>query len=90
MVTADYVQSLVASYGIQTWHIPRRISNSSLYFEDYFNEHTMSVHLKEGVMPLLKGVPGDFHLETLDDKPATRNELMSVVREISEQCRNQR
>jgi len=90
LVTADYVQSLVAeAYGIQTWHIPRRISNSSLYFEDYFNEHTMSVHLKEGVMPVAKrGVPGDFHLETLDDKPATRDELMSVVREISEQCRN--
>jgi ATPase len=90
LVTADYVQSVVAeAYGIQTWHIPRRISNSSLYFEDYFNEHTMSVHLKEGVMPVAKrGVPGDFHLETLDDKPATRDELMSVVREISEQCRN--
>jgi ATPase len=90
LVTADYVQSLVAeAYGIQTWHIPRRISNSSLYFEDYFNEHTMSVHLKEGVMPVAKrGVPGDFHLETLDDKPATRDKLMSVVREISEQCRN--
>jgi len=90
LVTADHVQSLVAeAYGIQTWHIPRRISNSSLYFEDYFDEHTMSVHLKEGVMPVAKrGVPGDFHLETLDDKPATRVELMSVVREISEQCRN--
>jgi ATPase len=90
LVTADHVQSLVAeAYGIQTWHIPRRISNSSLYFEDYFDEHTMSVHLKEGVMPVAKrGVPGDFHLVTLDDKPATRDELMSVVREISEQCRN--
>ena len=90
LVTADHVQSLVAeAYGIQTWHIPRRNSSSPLNFEDYFDEHTMSVHLKEGVMPVAKrGVPGDFHLEALDDKPATRDELMSVVREISEQCRN--
>jgi ATPase len=90
LVTADYVQSLVAeACGIQTWHIPRRISSSSLGFEDYFDEHTMSVHMKEGVMPVAKrGVPGDFHLETLDDKPATRNKLMSIVREISELCRN--
>lgn len=90
LVTADYVQSLVAeAYGIQTWHIPRRISSSSLGFEDYFDEHTMSVHMKEGVIPVAKrGVPGDFHLEALDDKPATRNKLMSIVREISELCRN--
>lgn len=90
LVTADYVQSQVAeAYGIQTWHIPRRIKSSSLGFEDYFDEHTMSVHMKEGVLPVAKrGVPGDFHLETLNDKPATRNELMSIVREISELCRN--
>ena len=90
LVTADYVQSQVAeAYGIQTWHIPRQINSSSIGFEDYFDEHTMSVHMKEGVMPVAKrGVPGDFHLETLDNKPATRNELTSIVREVSELCRN--
>ena len=90
LVTADYVQSLVAeACGIQTWHIPRRISSSSLGFEDYFDEHTMSVHMKEGVLPVAKrGIPGNFHLETLEDKPSKRNELMSIVREISELCRN--
>jgi ATPase len=90
LVTADYVQSQVAeAYGIRTWHIPRRISSSSLGFEEYFDEHTMSVHMKEGVLPVAKrGIPGDFHLETLKDKPSTRNELMSIVRGITEQCRN--
>ena len=91
LVTADYVQSQVAeAYGIRTWHIPRQISRSALSFEDYFDEHTMSVHMKEGVLPVAKrGLPGDFHLETLADRPATRNELMSIVKEISELCRNQ-
>jgi ATPase len=91
LVTEDYVQSQVAeAYGIRTWHIPRQVRRrSSLSFEDYFNEHTMSVHLKEGVLPVAKrGLPGDFHLETLNDKPAARNELTSIVREISELCRN--
>lgn len=90
LVTADYVQSQVAeAYGIRTWHIPRRISSAPLTVENYFDENTMSVHLKEGVLPVAKrGIPGDFHLETLKDKPATRDELMSVVREISERCRN--
>jgi ATPase len=91
LVTADYVQSQVAeAYGIRTWHIPRQISSTALSFEDYFDEHTMSVHMKEGVLPVAKrGLPGDFHLETLADRPATRNELMSTVKEISELCRNQ-
>ena len=90
LVTADHVQSQVAeAYGIRTWHIPRRISSAPLTVENYFDENTMSVHLKEGVLPVAKrGIPGDFHLETLKDKPATRNELMSIVREISERCRN--
>lgn len=90
LVTADYVQSQVAeAYGIRTWHIPRRISSAPLTVENYFDENTMSVHLKEGVLPVAKrGIPGDFHLETLKDKPATRNELMSIVSEISERCRN--
>jgi ATPase len=90
LVTADYVQSQVAeAYGIRTWHIPRRISSAPLTVENYFDENTMSVHLKEGVLPVAKrGIPGDFHLETLKDKPATRDELMSIVREISERCRN--
>ncbi len=45
--------------------------------------------MKEGVLPVAKrGIPGNFHLETLEDKPSKRNELMSIVREISELCRN--
>lgn len=91
LVTEDFVQSQVAeAYGIRSWHIPRQIrSRDSLSFEDYFNEHTMSVHLKEGVLPVAKrGLPGDFHLETLDNKPAARSELTSIVTEISELCRN--
>ena len=60
-----------------------------LSFEEYFEEHTMSVHMKEGVLPVAKrGTPGDFRLETLADRPTTRTELMSMVRVISELCRN--
>jgi ATPase len=90
LVTADYVQSQVAeAYGIRTWHIPRRFISTTLSFEEYFEEHTMSVHMKEGVLPVAKrGTPGDFRLETLADRPTTRTELMSIVRVISELCRN--
>ena len=91
LVTADYVQAQVAeAYGIRTWHIPRQVSSRpSLGFEEYFDEQTMSVHLKEGVLPVAKrGAPGDFRLETLDDKAVARNELTSIVREISELCKN--
>jgi ATPase len=90
LVTADHVQALVAeAYGIRTWHIPQPPVNSTLAFEKYFDEHTMSVHMKEGILPVAKrGVPGNFRLETLTDRTSTRGELMSIVREISEASRN--
>ena len=90
LVTADYVQARVAeAYGIRTWHIPQPAVNSSLIIEKYFDEHTMSVHMKEGILPVAKrGVPGNFRLETLADRTSTRGELMSIVREISEASRN--
>jgi ATPase len=91
LVTADYVQALVAeAYGIKIWHIPRPAINPTLRIEEYFDEHTMSVHMKEGILPVAKrGVPGDFSLEALADRTTTRSELMSIVKEISEASRSQ-
>jgi ATPase len=91
LVTADYVQALVGeALGIRIWHIPRRVFHPTLGIEEYFDDRTMSVHLKEGVIPVAKrGAPGDFRLETLDNRTSSRSELISMVREVSEVCRTQ-
>ncbi|MGI0016412.1 MAG: PIN domain-containing protein, partial [Nitrososphaera sp.] len=52
LITADYVQALVAeAQGIKAKHIRAPTKTKDLEFEKYFDENTMSVHLKEGTFP---------------------------------------
>lgn len=54
-------------------------------FTSYFEEDVMSVHLKEGVPPMIKrGRPGEWRLEYISDHPITRGELEMISREIHE------
>ena len=64
LVTADYVQSLVAeAEGIKAMHISSPIKTTNLSFEKFLDSETMSVHLKEDVQPMAKrGKPGMFQL----------------------------
>ncbi|RLG61691.1 ATPase, partial [Candidatus Geothermarchaeota archaeon] len=49
----------------------------------YFDEDTMSVHLKEGVRPRAKkGRPGNWLYVELDEKPITRDEILEIIDEI--------
>jgi len=51
--------------------------------EDFFDEHTMSIHLKEGVEPhAKKGYPGEWRYVKIDDKPMTREEIIDLIDEI--------
>jgi ATPase len=89
LVTADYVQSQVAEVqGVESVHIksPKKLAN--LEFEKYFDENTMSVHLKEGVHPMAKrGRPGSFQLIKLSDDVNTQSRLTTIIKEISEASR---
>ena len=89
LITADYVQALVAEVqGVKSLHIGNVTKTTNLEFEKFFEEDTMSVHLKEGVSPWAKrGKPGDFQLIKLDEKKSTYLELTNIIREISEASR---
>jgi ATPase len=90
LITADYVQSLVAeAQGVKCMYVrPPKISKP-LEFEKYFDEKTMSVHLKEGTFPLAKkGVPDNLELVRIGDKRMTYQELSRIVKEISEESRS--
>lgn len=89
LVTADYVQALVAeAEGIKSKHISSPVKTTDLTFEKFFDSETMSVHLKEGVVPMAKrGKPGDFQLVKLREEKSSYNELMQIVREVSEASR---
>ena len=89
LLTADYVQALVAeAEGVKVGYVAPEIKTSGLKFEEYFTPDTLSVHLKEGAIPMVKrGRPGKFRLEKVGDKPLTVEELEEIIREITEATR---
>ena len=89
LITADYVQALVAeAQGIKAMHIRATIKTSDLEFEKYFDETTKSVHLKEGTFPMAKrGKPGDFQLVRTGEEKSTYEELTNIIKEVSEASR---
>jgi ATPase len=89
LVTADYVQALVGkAEGIEVIHYRSEIKTKGLQFEEYFDETTLSVHLKEGVSPYAKrGLPGNFDYLPISDKVIHRQELEHMAKEISEAAR---
>ncbi len=89
LYTADYVQALVAeAEGINVCYIPPEIKTTGLKFEKFFTPDTLSVHLKEGAVPLAKrGKPGKFELVKLQDKKCTKEEIEEIIREITEAIR---
>ena len=89
LVTADYVQALVAeAQGVQSMHVSTPAKTSNLEFEKFFDDNTMSVHLKEGVLPMgKKGKPGNSQLVKLDEERCSYSQLTHIIEEISEASR---
>ena len=86
LITADYVQALVAeAQGIKAMHIRAPTKTTDLEFEKYFDENTMSVHLKEGTFPMAKrGRPGTFQLVKIAEEKSTYAQLANIIKEVSE------
>jgi len=89
LITADYVQALVAeAEGVKVRHIPAVTKITGLAFEKFFDENTLSVHLKEDVIPMVKrGKPGKFDLIKLGKTPLSAEEVEDMIREITEATR---
>jgi ATPase len=87
--TADYVQALVAqAEGVKTSYSKPQIKISDLEFENFFDNQTMSIHLKEGTLPLAKrGKPGSFGLVVIGDTLLTKEYLERITTEILEASR---
>jgi ATPase len=86
LMTADYVQALVAeAQGIKAMHIRTPTKTTDLEFEKYFDDKTMSVHLKEGTFPMAKrGTPGNFQLIKITEEKSTSPQLSNIIKEVSE------
>ncbi|MFB6070983.1 MAG: PINc/VapC family ATPase [Halanaeroarchaeum sp.] len=84
-VTSDIVQAEVGrGKGLAVEYLePKDRERGHLGVEDYFDERTMSVHLKEGVVPMAKrGDVGDISYERIGEEPLTADELKEFASEI--------
>ena len=91
LVTSDDVQAEVArAKGLDVEFIePRGRLVDHLEIENFFDEGTMSVHLKVGVSPFgKKGSIGDMHYQPIRDEVATETELRAYADEIEGAARD--
>jgi ATPase len=89
-LTSDQVQFRVAeAMGLDVEYVrPQREAIKPLSLEKYFTEDTLSVHLKEGAIPMAKrGRVGDFSLVRIGEKPLSERELRDLSREIYERAK---
>ena len=84
LYTSDNVQHLVAqAEDVETVFLKSVVQDQPLEFLKFFDDQTMSVHLKENQNPLAKkGKPGTFTLTTLSDETLTRDYLEQIASQI--------
>ena len=81
---------------IQNYFFDEKINNEKVFIavsakhktmliEDYFDESTMSVHLRENSFPIAKkGFPGNWKSHKIDDKRLTKEQVVAIYEEIME------
>jgi len=90
LFTSDDVQAQVArSKGITVEYVePRGRDVERLQIENFFDEGTMSLHLKVGAKPMAKrGSIGDMHYQTIRDDVVTEAEIKEYVADIEDGAR---
>lgn len=88
LLTNDKVQAEVAkAQGIPVYYFEQKYTHKALSIEKFFDENTMSIHLKENVAPMAKkGTPGHIEFVKLENKPYPYSLLKDIVDEILEKA----
>ncbi|MEX0567882.1 MAG: ATPase, T2SS/T4P/T4SS family [Candidatus Njordarchaeota archaeon] len=80
---------LCKSFGVDAILVIQKIDVNDLIINKLFDSETLSVHLKEGCVPVRKkGVPGRWIFEQIRDKPMSYDELREIMLEIIEASRS--
>ena len=90
LLTSDAVQAEVArAKGIPTDYVePRGRDAERLRVEEYFDETTMSVHLRSGTRPKAKrGAIGDMHYEAIREAVTDEDEMRDLAHDVVESAR---
>ena len=88
LVTADFIQSESAkAMGVEVKYIELKKLVKALKLESYFDDTTMSVHIKEDCdVKAKKGFPGNWDLVVVGNKLKS-NEVRDIAKEIVEATR---
>ncbi|MFX1590962.1 MAG: PIN domain-containing protein, partial [Promethearchaeota archaeon] len=91
LITSDRIQGDVGIFeGIKVMSVkekvaPTVVTSVSLKLIEFFDENTMSIHLKQGLPPYAKkGSPGNWYLERVRDNIITKNQIEDIAIEIIE------
>lgn len=89
LITADKVQAESGkAFGLEVMYLQLKEPKERLLIQEYFDEHTMSVHIKEKCSPLAKkGLPGSWELVKINEKKLSRDEIEEIAKEIVERAR---
>jgi ATPase len=90
LLTSDVVQAEVSkAKGLDVEYVePRGRDAEGLEIESFFDETTMSVHLRAGAKPKAKrGDIGDMHYQVIGDEPTTEAEMKEFAHDIAETAR---
>jgi len=90
LLTSDVVQAEVSrAKGLDVEYVePRGRDADGLEIEQFFDETTMSVHLRAGSKPKAKrGAIGDMHYEVICDEVTTEAEMKEFAHDVAETAR---
>ena len=89
LITSDEITAKIAkAKGIEVLFEQLRDEAKPLMLDDYFTHDTMSVHLRESVLPYAKkGMPGHWVFEPIKKEPITQETIKLIAREIIEQSK---
>ena len=90
LLTNDKVQAETAkAQGIPVYYYRQEYVEKPLSIEKFFDENTMSIHLKENVVPMAKkGRPGHIDFVILNEKRYSYKELKEIVDEILDKAKS--
>ena len=90
LLTNDKVQAETAkAQGIPVYYFEQKYTEKTLTIAKFFDDETMSVHLKENVCPMAKkGTPGHIKFVKLSDEKFNYGMLQEIIDEIIDKARN--
>ncbi len=90
LITSDHTQARISeSRGLKSIFIkPKEKSDKELRISKFFDETTMSVHLRENVPPIAKkGMPGNWQFTYLRKTKLSQDEIKEISKEIIEETK---